>query len=218
MKDAVVGLLAIGTGALFCYRGYIAMRLVIPLWGAFIGFFVGAGLVSAVADENFLADVTGWLVGLAVGLVFAAIAYLYYEVSVILGMAGIGFSIGTGLMVALGVRWSWLVVLAGVVVAIALAYFAIVAEMPLFLLVVLSATGGAVVVAAGAMLLTGAVDLDSFDAATTTERIDDDWWWYVLYVTLVVTGALSQLRDIGRLREGLRERWAESGGRQFRSV
>jgi len=48
------------------------------------------------------------LVGLlAVAILFGLIAYLYYEVAVVLAMAAIGFALGTGLMVALGVRWSW---------------------------------------------------------------------------------------------------------------
>jgi hypothetical protein len=216
MKDVIVGLLALGTGAVFCFRGYIAMRLVIPLWGALVGFFFGAGLVVQLGDGHLLDDLVGWLVGLAFALIFALIAYLYYEVSVVLGMAGIGFSLGTGLMVALGVRWSWLVVLIGILVAVALAYFAIVADIPLFLLVALSATAGSVAIVAGAMLITGAVDLDAFDAATTTERIDDDWWWYVLYLATTISGLLIQLRDLAGLSAGLRSSWAESGGRQLR--
>ena len=38
MQDIIVGVLAIAIGALFCFRGWIAMRIVIPIWGAFAGF------------------------------------------------------------------------------------------------------------------------------------------------------------------------------------
>ena len=34
MKDIVVGVLAVLVGALFCFRGWLAMRVVIPIWGA----------------------------------------------------------------------------------------------------------------------------------------------------------------------------------------
>ena len=47
MQDVVVGLLAIAVGALFAFRGYFAMRVIIPIWGAFAGFMLGAGLVDA---------------------------------------------------------------------------------------------------------------------------------------------------------------------------
>lgn len=217
MEDVLVGLLALATGALFCFRGYFAMRLVIPLWGVLAGFVFGAGLVANLGDEGFLADVTGWLVGLGFALLFGALAYLYYEVSVVLAMAGIGFALGTGLMVALGVSWSWLVILVGLAAATGLALFAIVTDVPMILLVVLSATAGAVAMIAGAMLLTGVVDVDAFDAATTTERIEDDWWWYVAYVTAAIAGVIIQVRDLAELRAGLRATWAADGGRQLRA-
>jgi len=38
VSDIILGLLALAVGALFCFRGYLTMRLVIPVWGAFAGF------------------------------------------------------------------------------------------------------------------------------------------------------------------------------------
>jgi hypothetical protein len=218
MEDVIVGLLAVAAGALFCFRGYLTMRLVIPAWGALVGFLLGAGVVAQLGDDDLLATVAGWLVGALVGVLFGLVAYLYYEVSVVVGMAGIGFSLGTAVMVALGVRWSWLVILVGVLAAIALAAAAILVDLPMILLVLLSATGGAVVAVGGLMLLFGAVDLDAFDAARTTELIDDSWYWYGLYTGLVIGGILVQLRDRTGLGRGLRQDWADAGGRQFRSA
>ncbi len=48
-------------------------------------------------------------------LLFGLLAYLYYEVSVVLAMSAIGFALGTSLMVAIGVTWSWLIVVIGVI-------------------------------------------------------------------------------------------------------
>ncbi len=44
MDDILLGLLAVAAGALFCFRGAFAFRIVIPIWGAFVGFGFGAGL------------------------------------------------------------------------------------------------------------------------------------------------------------------------------
>ena len=46
MDDILLGLLAVVVGAVFCFRGYFAMRIIIPIWGAFAGFVLGAGIVS----------------------------------------------------------------------------------------------------------------------------------------------------------------------------
>ena len=82
MNDVLVGLAAIAVGALFCWRGYVAMRLIIPIWGAFAGFMLGAGIVAGVEDAGFLRTTASWVVGLLFAVVFGALAYLYFEVSI----------------------------------------------------------------------------------------------------------------------------------------
>jgi hypothetical protein len=210
MNDIVVGIIALLTGAVFCFRGYLAMRLVIPVWGAFAGFLLGAGLVSG--DAGFLGNALGWLVGLGLAIVFGAIAYLYYEVAVILGMTAIGFVLGTSLMVALGVTWSWVIVLSGVVLAVVLAFVAIAGDLPMVLLTVLTALAGASTIVAGLMLLFGVVGVEDFDIGTTTQDVADGWWWFVIYGGLVVAGLVAQFTDVDRRRASLREAWASGVG------
>lgn len=205
MSDIVVGIIAVLTGAVFCFRGYLAMRLVIPVWGAFAGFMLGAGIVSG--DAGFLGNALGWFVGLGLAIVFGVIAYLYYEVSVVIGMMGIGFVLGTSLMVVLGVTWSWVIVLSGVVLAVVLAFVAIVGDLPMVLLTVLTALAGASTIVAGLMLLFGTVDVADFDIGDTTEYVADDWWWFVIYGGLVVGGIIAQFTDVDRRRDSLRESW-----------
>jgi hypothetical protein len=217
MGDVIVGLLAIVVGAAFCLRGYLAMRLIIPIWGAFTGFMLGASLVDLWEDSGFLATALGWIVGLVLALVFGLLAYLYYEVCVVIAMAAIGFALGTGFMVAIGVSWSWLIILIGVAVAVVLGFVAIVADLPMAILSLLTAAGGAVVVIAGLMLVFGVIDLDAFDSVATTERIQDSWWWYALFLALTITGMVAQMRTTMELRTSLRESWETSGGRQLRS-
>jgi len=206
MDDVVVGIIAVLTGAVFCFRGYLAMRVVIPLWGAFAGFFLGAGVVAG--DDGFLTTALGWVVGIAVAVVFGLVAYLYYEVSVLIGMMAIGFVLGTSVMVALGVTWSWVIVLSGVVLAVVLAFVALVGDLPMVLLTVLTALAGASTIVSGAMLMFGVIDLDDFDSAITTEVLADDWWWYAIFVVLAAAGMIIQYSDVERRRQSLREAWA----------
>lgn len=216
MQDIVVGLLALGIGALFCFRGYILMRVVIPVWGAFAGFILGAGIVAAAGDEGFLRSLFAWTLGVVLALVFGLLAYLYYEVSVTIAMATIGFSLGTSLLVALGISWSWLIVLAGVAAAVVLAMVAIAADIPGALLIVLSALAGATAMTGGILLLLNVIDTAEFTSSATTEQIRDDWWWLLVYVGLAITGVVLQSRAAERLRASLRESWADAGGRELR--
>jgi hypothetical protein len=218
MEDVVVGVIAILIGALFCFRGWLMLRILIPIWGAFAGFLLGAGLVASIGNAGFLSTVLGWVVGVAVALVFALIAYLYYEVSVVVAMAAIGFSIATTALVALGVTWSWVLILAGVLLAVLLAFVAIVGDLPMVILAVLSAMAGASTIVGGAMLVLGVVDLADFTSEATTQRLDDDWWWYAIYVVLVIAGILAQMRAVGRFTASMRQSWREAGGRELRTT
>lgn len=216
MNDVIVGILAILTGAVFCFRGYLAMRVIIPLWGAFAGFMLGAGIASG--DSGFLATGLGWIIGIAVAVVFGLIAYLYYEVAVMIGMMAIGFALGTSLMVALGVTWSWVIVLSGVVLAVALAFVAIIGDLPMALLTVLTALAGASAMVAGLMLLFGVTNLGEFNSGETTKTLNDDWWWYAIYIGLAVIGMIAQFTDVDRRRASLREAWATGVGSTSKPV
>ncbi len=212
MQDVIFGLAAIAAGALFCFRGYLAFRIVIPAWGAFVGFGAGAGLVASITGDGFLRTGVAWAVGLAAAVVFAVLAYLYFEVAIVIGMVSIGFALGTSAMVALDVSWTWLVVLVGVVVGALLAALAIVVDLPMVLLVVLSALGGASAITTGVMLLAGTIDTGDFDDDDLTTRAGDGWWWYAVYAGLAVAGIVLQIRDADRLRRSVRASWAAERG------
>jgi hypothetical protein len=205
MDDIIVGIVAVLTGAVFCFRGYLAMRIIIPIWGAFAGFMLGAGIVAG--DSGFLATALGWFVGLAVAVVFGLLAYLYYEVAVMIGMMAIGFTLGASLMVAIGVTWSWLIVLAGVALAVLLAFVALVGDLPMVLLTVLTGFAGASLIIFGLMLMFGITEFGDFDSAQTTKTLDDSWWWYVMYLGLAIAGMIAQFADVNRRRDTLRSAW-----------
>ena len=211
--DIAFGVLLLLVGAAFCFQGYLALRLLIPIWGALVGFSVGAGLVAAVNDERFLATALGWIVGLVVAVVFALLAYLYDAVSVVLAMGAIGFLLGTSVMDAFDVQWEWLVVLVGIAAGVLLAVLAVVADLPMVLLVVLDALGGASAMVGALMLLTGAVDTDEFTSDEVIASADRDWWWTALYVVLAVAGIVVQVRATDRWRMSMRRAWEADRGR-----
>lgn len=206
MQDFVVGLIAVFAGSVFCFSGYRAFRLIIPIWGAFTGFAVGAGAISAVTGDALLAKPIGWILGLILAMGFALLAYLYFEVAVILALASLGFLVGSTVMTVLGVSWNWLIAGAGVVVGVVFALFAMASNFPRIVLVVVSATAGATAMVAGGMLLTGALNTTDLTHAYVTERIQDDWWWYLGYVVLVVAGIFSQ--SAANTEDDLRAAWA----------
>jgi hypothetical protein len=210
MKDVVVGIAAIVIGGVFCFWGYFAMRLVIPIWGFFAGFMLGAGATSFFDDSEFLSTVLGWILGFFVGLLFAVLAYLFYEIAVVLAFASIGFTLGSGLMTALNIDWNWFVILAGVALGIVFGIVAVVTELPMVLLVVFSTIAGALAITAGLMLVFNAIDTEDWTSTAVVDLIDDDWWWWGIAFALAIAGLVAQMSVITRMRWSMHQAWDNS--------
>lgn len=211
--DILFGILAILVGAAFCFRGYLMMRLIIPIWGALAGFTLGAGIISA-GDDGFLKTGLSWAVGFGFAVVFGALAYFYYEFSVLLTMASVGFVLGVALMSALGVTWTWLLVLVGIVVGVLLAGLAILGELPMILLTLLSAMAGAALMLGGVALLLDTVQLEQIgDNATITDTVNGGPWWFIIFGGLTVLGIIFQIRYLDDMRRTVREQWDYERGR-----
>jgi hypothetical protein len=207
MADILLGLLAIFAGGAMLLAGQFVLRLMIPIWGFFAGFAFGAGLVAGFADEHFLGSVLGWVLGLIFGLAFAVLAYLYYYVAIVIAMGAFGFAIGSGAVVALGISWSWLAVLVGVVVGLVIGLASILANMPMIVLVVLGSFAGAVGVVGGLMLLVGSLNSDDFSRSDFTDTVSNSWAWSLLLLALAIGGVYIQTRQRALMRQNIQEVW-----------
>jgi hypothetical protein len=206
VSDWVAGLLAIVVGFVFCYQGYIAMRIAIAIWGGLAGFALGASVGAD--DGGMLSNALSWILGLVLAILFAAIAYLYYAVSIAIAMGSIGFTLGASVLVAFGVTWSWLIVLSGLALGVVLAFVAIAGDLPMLLLVVLSAAAGASAIVGGIMLLTGALETEEITrSAGITDELNDDWYWYVIWLVAAVTGIATQIVTADRMSGTTRDAW-----------
>lgn len=213
VDDILTGALAVVVGLALCFRGYLAIRILLPIWGAFVGFGVGVGVVAAVTGDGVLATLGSWLVGLAAALLFALGAYLYYEVCIVIAMGAAGFVIGSTVLMAFGIDWSWLITLGGLAVGVAFAVLAIVADLPMVLLTVLTALAGAATATTGVMLLVGSVDVDDLGGRGVVHSFEGAGLWWMLYVALAIVGVISQVRTLESLSRSVREEWELAGGR-----
>ena len=103
-QNFLIGVLILLVGAAFCFVGYRFFRVLIAVWGFFAGFNLGAAGMTALFGQNFLGTTTGWILGLVVGLVLAALAYFFYYFAIVILGASAGYSLGSSLMAALGLN------------------------------------------------------------------------------------------------------------------
>jgi hypothetical protein len=122
-------------------------------------------------------------------------------------MGAFGYVIGAGLIVALGIDWSWVAVLIGVAVGLVFGVVAVAGNMPMVVLAVASSLAGAVSVVSGVMLLVGSLNSADFAEGGIGSGADVGWGWYVLALVLAVIGVVVQTRQLGVVRRSVNEAW-----------
>ena len=116
------GMIALLFGLVLAFAGYRLFLILLPIWGFFFGFALGAQSIQALFGEAFLATITSWVVGFIVAAVFAILAYLFYVFAVALVSFSLGYAATVGLLTAIGMQWGLIVWLAAVVVGVVLGF------------------------------------------------------------------------------------------------
>ena len=121
IEGVILGLVAIAVGAAFTFWGFRFFLLLLPVWGFLFGFLVGADVVTYLFGQGFLSTTFSWLAGFVVGLIFAALSYLYYWFAVVWIGATAGYALGTGIMTWLTPNAGILTFVVGIILAVAVA-------------------------------------------------------------------------------------------------
>jgi hypothetical protein len=195
--DFLIGALVLLVGAAFCFVGYRFFRILIAIWGFFAGFNLGAGAMTALFNNAFLGTTTGIILGLVLGLVFAALAYFFYYIAVVLLGASVGYSLGSGFIALFGLNNPGFVsVIVGVVLAVVFALVILVLNLPKLLIMVFTAIGGAVAMVAGVLILFGKIHYVGlqYGVGVAVATLRTEWFWSIVAIALAVVGFLAQWR------------------------
>jgi Domain of unknown function (DUF4203) len=194
----LVGIIAIALGAAIMLLGYRLALILLPIWGFFAGFLLGAQLLQEFFGDGFLATTTSWIVGVILGLLFAVLSYLFWYVAVVILFASIGYWLGWGFMSLLGFSETGLVAVAvGLLLGAVFAVAAFVTGVPLAALVVITAVGGAHALIAGILVLLGTIPVEALGDGLVRAIILQNVGWWLLALGLAVVSIIFQLKTIG---------------------
>lgn len=217
LQQALIGLLALLIGLGFVFYGFGLFLILLPIWGFFVGFLFGANIVHWFFGENlpFLATTTGWVVGFFVGLLFAVLSYLYYWFAVVFIGASVGYAAGLGLLAWLGNGGDNLVgFIVGLVGAVIVAAIVVVLRVPKYLIILLTAIGGAFAAIAGLALIFDRLKLSQMDPGLlgSLRAVQDlNWLWPLAAVVLAVIGIVYQMRVTGTQEAIMMESYRNPG-------
>ncbi|MFD1825240.1 MULTISPECIES: DUF4203 domain-containing protein [Mumia] len=195
-NDVVLALILLGLGVVLVFWGGAALRALIALAGAVVGFFLGAELVQGQAGGELLGTTWGWVAAIVGALVLGVLAYAWYWLGVVIWVGAMGYVLGVFLANAFGADKDWVFTTVGIIVAAVLVIIAVVASLPALLLVIVSAWSGATLALTGVMLLVGEINDQQIDHAFSLA--DPSWLWYGALVVLFVVGLVVQLGATSR--------------------
>ena len=192
MNDAVIGLIAILFGLLACLAGYAVFRVVLPILGFFVGLGLGAQLAARILNEPYLSSPLAWVIAIVIGLVIATIAFLWWYVSVALTIGGLGYAIGYGGAVGLGVGNPTGLVIAGLVVAVVFALAALLLKVPIFIVILVTAFWGASALIGGVLIMLNRIEPGQLRNGTVDVVLHSTPLWLAVWVGLGIIGVLVQ--------------------------
>ena len=191
--DILFGIIAIGIGALLLFSGYYLARILLPLWGFFAGFTIGAAGASDAFNTAFIGTTMGIVVGLIVGLVFALCAYFFYSLAVVLLGASLGYWVGTGLLSLIGIDKGFISALVGITLGIVFAVATIGFNAAKYLLIALTSFAGGLAIIKGLLLVFGKIERSALDYTSASQTIENSTFWIIALVSLVIVGIIAQI-------------------------
>ena len=203
LEQILVGIVAIVVGLAWAFYGFKAFIILLPIWAFLVGFAAGASWLQELFGEGFFATVTSWVGGLVVGIVLAVLSYFWYYAAVVIVGGALGYTLGAGFMGALGFD-GILAIAAGLVVGAILAFITIVLAVPAWLIVVLSAVGGAVAVVNGALILIGRIELEDISFGLGQGLDKDPLIATIGVIVIAAAGIVYQMRDLSDTAASIR--------------
>jgi hypothetical protein len=213
METVLAVLFAAILGVAFLLWGYRIFLVMLPIWGFFAGFWLGAAGISLFLGQGFLATVTGWVAGFLLGVIAAVLSYLFYGVFVIVIAALAGGVIAALIMTALGITTGWIVALVAIFNAAVVAFLTIVFNLQKYVIILLTSLGGADLIVIAGMLLFGVVTLADVQGGANllTPVFKESWLAVLAWLALTIAGFIRQVRT-NRSFTFEREEYVEAWG------
>jgi hypothetical protein len=207
-----MALIALVIGLVVAFYGYKLFLFLLPIWGFFFGFFLGAQTIQVIFNVGFLTEVTSWVVGFFVGLLFAVLSYLFYIFAVGVISFSLGYGLGVGLMQWIGIDWGFLVWLIGVVVGVVLIVIVLRFNVQKYVIIIATAAGGTGVIIYTFLALFGGLGPIEMLLDPVRTAISDSFWWLLFFLVVAIAGIVVQIRDTaGFEAEAYNRLEAESG-------
>jgi Ni,Fe-hydrogenase I cytochrome b subunit len=192
------GMIALLFGLALAFAGYRLFLILLPIWGFFFGFGLGAQTIMAISpNDAFLATVTSWVVGFIVAAVFAILVYLFYIAAVAIVSFSLGYSATIGLLTALGLPLAggfiaWII---AVVVGVILAFVVLRFNIQKIVIELATAFLGAGVIVGVFLALFGGLPTSQLIQNPVAAALKASPFWMIVFIVLGAVGLVAQIQN-----------------------
>lgn len=190
-----ITMIALLFGLAITFGGYRLFLVLLPIWGFFFGFGLGAQTLQVLFGVGFLATVTSWIVGFIVGALFAVLSYMFYVFGVAVLAGSLGYGLGVGLMTWIGLSPGIITWLIGIALGVVLVIITLMFNLQKYVIVVGTSIGGAALLIGTLMMGVVGVALTRFVDNPIRTMFQDSPIWAILFLALVIGGIIVQLRS-----------------------
>jgi hypothetical protein len=213
MEQFIIGILLVLIGLAVCFFGLRFWFILLPIFGAVTGFYIGARAIQDLFGQGFLSTATSWIVGIILAIGLALLSWFIWYAGAIIMAAAVGASVFSGILHALFTNpWGVALFIIALIGAIIFAAIALWLNLPIYIVIVNSALGGASLAVAGLLTLMGTVTVTELANGATVAVVDEarfqgaGWLWVLVWIVLAVIGIFFQLQSVAAVRLP-EERW-----------
>ena len=207
MEAMLIGIVIAVIGVVVCFFGLRFWFILLPVFGAVTGFFVGARIMQDLFGTGFLATATSWIVGIIVAVVFAALSYFVWYAGAIIQAGAVGALVFSGVLHAvLPNPWGVLLFIVTAIGALIFAVSALILNLPVYIVIINSAIGGAALAIAGILTILGQITVTELANGATVAVTDESrfqgagWLWVVADIVLTLAGIFFQIQSMNQVR------------------
>jgi hypothetical protein len=187
-----MSMIALLIGLAVTFGGYRFFLFLLPIWGFFFGFGLGAETLQVIFGVGFLATVSSWVVGFIVGAIFAVLSYLFYIVAVALLAGSFGYGLAVALLTAIGLNFGFIVWLIGLVAGIIVAVVVLIFNIQKYAIIVITALGGTGAIVFTLLAMFGNLTPAEVMLNPVMTAISNSFWWLLFYLVLAIAGIVVQ--------------------------
>ena len=206
---ACAGVIAMFFGFVLAFAGYRFFLILLPIWGFFFGFGLGAQTIQAIFGTGFLSEATSWVVGFVVAVIFAVLSYLFYIVAVAIIAGSLGYLVGVGVMEAIGFNFGFLVWLVGIILAVVVAFVVLRFNIQKWVIILATSVAGAAVIIGAFLFIFGGLPSAQIVQNPVRAVLQTSLLWAIIFIVVAVLGFIAQYRTSQRWKLESYNRWDE---------